>query len=110
MQADELTDAIRTVVADDAVLDPASTRRLIEAHTGAAEGGAVHPRSLLSPREYDVFVGVANGLSNTEISERLFLAVPTIKTHINRILSKLGARDRVHLVIRAYRHGIVAPS
>lgn len=104
-----LTDAIRTVAADDAVLDPAATRKLIEAHTETAGFTAEpHPRALLSPREYEVFVGVSHGLSNTEIAAQLFLAVPTIKTHVNRILAKLDARDRVHLVIHAYRHGVVS--
>jgi DNA-binding NarL/FixJ family response regulator len=104
----ELTDAIRTVAAGDAVLAPRVTGRLIEAHIAGpdrADGGR-HLRTLLSPREYDVFLGIAQGLSNPEIAARLTLALPTIKTHVNRILAKLGARDRVHLVIRAYEHGI----
>ncbi|MFD2026586.1 response regulator transcription factor [Promicromonospora aerolata] len=103
-----LTDAIRTVAAGDAVLAPRVTGRLIEAHVaslGRADAGR-QLRSLLSPREYDVFLGIARGLSNPEIAAELFLALPTIKTHVNRILAKLGARDRVHLVILAYQHGI----
>jgi DNA-binding NarL/FixJ family response regulator len=104
----ELTDAIRTVAAGDAVLAPRVTGRLIEAHVAAFDRAQAGPdlRTLLSPREYDVFLGIARGLSNPEIAARLTLALPTIKTHVNRILAKLGARDRVHLVILAYQHGI----
>lgn len=104
----ELTDAIRTVAAGDAVLAPRVTGRLIEAHVAGLDrvDGRPHLRKLLSPREYDVFLGIAQGLSNPEIADRLTLALPTIKTHVNRILAKLGARDRVHLVILAYEHGI----
>lgn len=103
-----LTEAIRTVASGDAVLGPQDTGRLIEAHAGTPLGtrAGSHPRAQLSPREYDVFLGIAQGLSNSEIADRLTLALPTIKTHVNRILAKLGARDRVHLVILAYRHGI----
>lgn len=106
-----LTDAIRTVAAGDAVLTPRVTGRLIEAHAEALDRAAAGPplRSLLSPREYDVLLGIARGLSNPEIAAELTLALPTIKTHVNRILAKLGARDRVHLVILAYRHGIARP-
>jgi DNA-binding NarL/FixJ family response regulator len=104
----ELTDAIRTVAAGDAVLAPRVTGRLIEAHVAALDRVDAGPqlRALLSPREYDVFLGIARGLSNPEIAAELTLALPTIKTHVNRILAKLGARDRVHLVILAYQHGI----
>jgi DNA-binding NarL/FixJ family response regulator len=102
----ELTDAIRTVAAGDAVLAPRVTGRLIEAHVAALDRADAGPRALLSPREYDVFLGIARGLSNPEIAAELTLALPTIKTHVNRILAKLGARDRVHLVILAYQQGI----
>ncbi|MEV7652231.1 response regulator transcription factor [Kocuria marina] len=61
---------------------------------------------MLSPREYDVFLAITQGLSNPTISEKLTLALPTIKTHVNRILTKLDARDRVHLVILACEHGV----
>jgi DNA-binding NarL/FixJ family response regulator len=103
-----LTAAIRTVAAGDAVLAPRVTGRLIEAHTAALDHAETGPRlrTVLSPREYDVFLRIARGLSNPEIADELTLALPTIKTHVNRILAKLGARDRVHLVILAYQHGI----
>lgn len=104
--ADQLTDAIRTVAAGDSVLDPRVTRKLIEAFVDPAPQprGLVLPDPLtaLSPREIDVFTCVVGGLTNAEIAEQLFLAVPTVKTHVNRILAKLHARDRVHLVIIGY--------
>jgi DNA-binding NarL/FixJ family response regulator len=109
----ELTDAIRTVAAGDAVLAPRVTGRLIETHVADdldRADGRPGLRALLSPREYDVFLGIARGLSNPEIAAEHFLALPTIKTHVNRILAKLGARDRVHLVILAYQHEIAPPS
>jgi DNA-binding NarL/FixJ family response regulator len=104
-----LTATIRTVAAGDAVPGARDTGRLIEAHVETLGRAAAGPRlrTLLSPREYDVFLGIARGLSNPEIAAELTLALPTIKTHVNRILAKLGARDRVHLVILAYQHGIV---
>ena len=117
----ELTDAIRTVAGGDAVLRPRVTGRLIAAQVASSEQGQAdptsqagppgpHPRTLLSPREYDVFLGIAQGLSNSEISTRLTLALPTVKTHVNRILAKLDARDRVQLVILAYQHGVAQSS
>lgn len=105
---DALTDAIRTVTAEESVLNPEATQHLIRTHvtgTRRARSGP-HPRTLLSPREYDVFLGIARGLSNPQIGDHLTLAIPTIKTHVNRILTKLDARDRVHLVILAYEHGV----
>lgn len=104
----QLTDAIRTVAAGDSVLDPRITRKLIETFVAPdAQGrGTTQPDPLaaLSPRELDVFVCVVDGLTNAEISAQLFLAVPTVKTHVNRILAKLHARDRVHLVIIGYEN------
>lgn len=110
---DALTDAIRSVVDEDGVTDPTATRRLLDAHLPSPQNSTepppgTHPRDVLSPREYDVFLAVAQGLSNPEISEKLTLALPTIKTHVNRILAKLDARDRVHLVILAYQHRAAA--
>ena len=106
----QLTDAIRTVAVGDSVLDPRITRTLIERFVtpDAHAGETAHPDPLaaLSPRELDVFVGVVNGLTNAEIAAQLFLAVPTVKTHVNRILAKLHARDRVHLVIIGYEHHV----
>lgn len=106
----QLTDAIRTVAAGDSVLDPRITRKLIETFVvpDAQTRGATQPDPLavLSPRELDVFACVVEGLTNAEIAAQLFLTVPTVKTHVNRILAKLHARDRVHLVIIGYENHI----
>ncbi|PKI89866.1 DNA-binding response regulator [Actinomycetales bacterium SN12] len=107
--ADTLTNAIRTVAHGEAVLDPRITRRLIEtfvAPVPQTPSGDADPRTILSPRELDVFLGIAGGLTNPEISAKLHLSLPIIKTHVNRILAKLHARDRVQLVILAYEHGL----
>lgn len=109
----QLTDAIRTVAAGDSVLDPRITRRLIETFvvTDARPRGAAtgpDPLAVLSPREVDVFSCVVEGLTNSEIAAKLFLTVPTVKTHVNRILAKLHARDRVHLVIIGYENQVRA--
>ncbi|GAA5146194.1 response regulator [Microbacterium pseudoresistens] len=108
--AEVLTDAIRTVARGESVLEPRVTRRLIETFVDAdplREAEGPDPRTVLSPRELDVFLGIAEGLTNPEISAALHLSPATIKTHVNRILARLGARDRVHLVILAYAYGIV---
>lgn len=109
--ADQLTDAIRTVAAGESVLDPRVTRRLIDAFVereplAAANAETVDPFAALSPRELEVLSCVTAGMANPEIGARLHLSVPTVKTHVNRILAKLHARDRVHLVIMGYEHGI----
>ncbi|TDP95712.1 LuxR family two component transcriptional regulator [Leucobacter luti] len=114
---EELTGAIRLVAAGESVLAPRATRRLIEAFASAPTqrgtsrspgqaSEAPDPLALLSPRELDVFMGIARGLSNAELSAEFTLSLPTIKSHINRILAKLGARDRVQLVILAYTRGL----
>lgn len=110
----QLADAIRTVVAGDSVLDPRITKKLIETFVvpGTQPLGTTQPDPLavLSPRELDVFARVVEGLTNAEIAAQLFLTVPTVKTHVNRILAKLHARDRVHLVIIGYENHIQSPS
>lgn len=110
--AEQLTDAIRHVAAGESVLAPRVTNRLIKTYVAAEQAkrvpeNTVDPRTTLSPRELEVFCCIAEGLSNSEIASHLFLTVPTVKTHVNRILAKLHARDRVQLVIRAYEHGVV---
>ncbi len=105
-----LHEAIRSVAAGDAVIAPAATRRLLT--DLARRPGARGPRySLgeLTPREREVMVLVAQGLSNAEISGRLFLSPATTKTHVSRILTKVGARDRAQLVALAYETGLVVP-
>lgn len=107
--AADLLHGIRLVAAGEALLAPRVTRRLISAFTG--RGPATAPRGLdgITVREREVLELIARGLSNAEIAERLYLGVGTVKTHIGRLLSKLGARDRAQLVIAAYESGLVAP-
>jgi DNA-binding NarL/FixJ family response regulator len=105
--ADLLT-AIRTVAAGDALLAPGVTRRLI-AEFAARPARAAPPSGLpaaITGREREVLTLVAEGLSNTEIGERLHITTGTAKTHVSRLMLKLAARDRVQLVIRAYRAGL----
>ncbi|MFJ6387202.1 response regulator [Streptomyces sp. NPDC091972] len=106
----ELLDAIRTVAAGEALLSPGPTARLIERFLRSpsvpvAGGGP----ECLSDREREVLALVARGLNNTEIAEALGLSPLTAKTHVSRIMGKLGARDRAQLVIVAYESGMVTP-
>ncbi|MFI5674679.1 response regulator [Streptomyces cellulosae] len=108
--AERLFEAVRVVAAGEALLAPAVTRRLI------AEFARLRPRapapgtlSGLTPRETDVLRLLAEGLSNPEIAERLGVGEETVKTHVSRILSKLGLRDRTQAVVRAYESGLVVP-
>jgi DNA-binding NarL/FixJ family response regulator len=108
----ELLFAIRSVHSGDAVVAPSTTKRLIDRFAPLLPApGAEAPPNLaeLTDREREVLVHVAAGLSNTEIAGRLFLAEATIKTHVGRILSKLGLRDRVQAVVLAYESGLVKP-
>ncbi|WP_296138739.1 response regulator transcription factor [uncultured Tessaracoccus sp.] len=107
-----MLDAIRTVHAGDAVMAPSSTKRLLD-HlvTVLPDEERATPAQLevLTDREREVLVCMAQGLSNTEIAERLFVAEATVKTHVGRILMKLDARDRVQAVVVAYETGLVRP-
>jgi DNA-binding NarL/FixJ family response regulator len=113
----ELLTAIRVAVAGEALLSPAATRGLItrflatDAGRRAADGGGGDPQRLemLTAREREVLVEVAGGLSNDEIAARLTVSPLTVKTHINRLLAKLAARDRAQLVMTAYETGLVRP-
>jgi DNA-binding NarL/FixJ family response regulator len=109
----DLLSAIRAVASGDAVVAPSTTRRLLRtiAHQlPVAETGVAHPGlSALTPREREVLLAVARGLSNAEIAEELVLSEATVKTHVGRILAKLELRDRVQIVIYAYDRGLVAP-
>ena len=108
----ELVAAIRTVAAGDAVVSPRVTRRMLEMFadhlpTDAGVSAAQDPRAAeLTPREREVLEAVAQGLSNAEIAERLYLSEATVKTHVGRILAKLGVRDRVQAVVWCYQAGI----
>jgi DNA-binding NarL/FixJ family response regulator len=109
----DLLSAIRAVASGDAVVAPSTTRRLLAtiAHQlPIAETGAAVPElNSLTPREHEVLIAVARGLSNAEIADELVLSEATVKTHVGRILAKLALRDRVQIVIYAYDRGLVAP-
>jgi DNA-binding NarL/FixJ family response regulator len=106
---EELLTAIRTVAAGEALLAPSVTRRLIAHFAAGAQAPRPGPRGLeeLTEREREVLALVARGLSNAELAELLYVSLPTVKTHVSRILTKLGARDRTQLVVLAYESGLV---
>jgi DNA-binding NarL/FixJ family response regulator len=107
----ELADAIRTVASGDALLAPSITRRLIEDYV--TRPPHVLSRDVgfhrLTPREAEVTMLIARGLSNAEIAGRLYLSEPTVKTHVTRVLAKLNVRDRVQAVVLAYESGLMRP-
>jgi DNA-binding NarL/FixJ family response regulator len=107
----DLLAAIRVVAAGDALLAPGVTRRLIAEFARRPESSAVTPAALasLTEREREVLALVARGLSNAEIAELLVVSGATAKTHVSRVLAKLGARDRAQLVMLAYETGPVTP-
>jgi len=102
--------AIRVVAAGEALLSPAVTRRLVDKLVNSH-----HPEVLdknyerLTDREREIVALVAEGLSNQEIADRLFISFSTAKTHVSNVLTKLDLRDRIHIVIYAYQHGLVEP-
>lgn len=110
VQAAELTAAIRAVHGGDATLSPRVTRRMIELFGGrlpTAAGGTENAAlASLTERERDVFAAIGEGLTNTEIAASLFVSESTVKTHVGRVLAKMGARDRVQAVILAHRLGV----
>jgi DNA-binding NarL/FixJ family response regulator len=108
--AHQLAHAIRTVGHGDALLAPSITRRLIAEFAGP-RAPAVAPAAIdeLTPRELEVYRLLATGMSNGEIAAELVVGETTIKTHVARILMKLGARDRVQAVVLAYETGLVTP-
>ncbi|GGJ07069.1 response regulator [Paenarthrobacter histidinolovorans] len=112
---EELLEAIRTVYRGDAVIAPSTTRRLLD-HVAPllrsqTPGQSEHAAAVesLTNREREVFQLIAQGQSNPEIAAGLFLSEATVKTHVGHILAKLGARDRVQVVVIAYETGVVAP-
>jgi len=132
---EQLIEAVQVVARGDALLSPDVTRRVIEALAGSrpagpaesAVGGASGPATSARPavdepttdasaelaslteREREVLELLAEGRSNAEIAERLFVGEATVKTHVSKVLMKLGLRDRVHAVVYAYEHGVVRP-
>jgi DNA-binding NarL/FixJ family response regulator len=111
----ELTAAIRTVASGDAVVSPRVTRRLLDEYarvtvaSGRTQSDRCPELAELTDRERDVLGAMARGLSNTEIGEQLYVSEATVKSHVGRILSKLGLRDRVQVVVLAYEVGLVEP-
>ncbi len=119
--AEQIEAAVRAVHAGQTHLDPAVQARLVAAVTGPAAGAAPGPApdqagragpppAGLTSREAEVLTLLASGLSNAEIAQRLFLSNATVKTHINRIFAKTGARDRAQAVRFAYQHGLATPA
>lgn len=106
---DDLLDAIRVVANGDALIAPSVTRRLINDFVAAPVASTNPGLAELTDRENDVLLLMARGLSNSEIATELILGETTIKTHVGRILMKLGARDRVQAVIAAYEAGVISP-
>ena len=108
---EELLLAIRAIHAGDSVVAPSATRRLLEQVVPTLPSAEAADRTarldVLTPREREVLVAVGRGLSNGEIASELFLAEPTVKTHIGRILAKLDLRDRVQMVVLCYETGLV---
>ncbi|GAA4519635.1 MAG: response regulator [Brachybacterium sp.] len=108
---EELVHAVRVVAAGDALLSPGITRRMIE-QFAARRPRAPRDAALLAQltdREREVLMLIAEGRSNKEVGEGLFISDHTVKTHVGRLLTKLGVRDRVQLVILAYDNGLVSP-
>ncbi|AXG81694.1 response regulator transcription factor [Streptomyces paludis] len=114
VSADVLLDGIRTVAAGEALLSPVATRALISRFLAAPDHAtpAAPPTRLasLTARELEVTALAAEGMSNHEIAERLFVSPLTVRTHVHRAMTKLHARDRAQLVVIAYRSGLVRPA
>ncbi|HEV2243570.1 MAG TPA: response regulator transcription factor [Streptosporangiaceae bacterium] len=110
--AERLFDAVRVIAAGEALLAPSVTRRLISEFALMRPRADMHSAAALAaltPRETQVLRLVAEGLSNQEISARLVVTEETVKTHVSRVLSKLGLRDRTQAVVTAYESGLVVP-
>jgi DNA-binding NarL/FixJ family response regulator len=109
--AEQLVDGIRVVAQGDALLAPSVTKRLIHefSRSGAAQRSAPSSLGDLTPRELEVFKLIARGMSNAEIAAELVVSETTVKTHVARVLMKLGVRDRVQAVVLAYESGVVEP-
>lgn len=106
---EHLIASVRMVSSGEALLAPSVTRRLIERFAAPADAAAHLSLSTLTDREREVLALIARGLSNAELAERMHLGETTVKTHVGRVLSKLGLRDRVQAVVLAYETGLVRP-
>ncbi|WP_144751454.1 response regulator [Curtobacterium pusillum] len=109
----QLLDAVRAVASGEAVVSPRVTQRMLElfgTRLPDPDDSGGDAASVLTPRERDVLLAIAGGLSNQEIAGALHTSESTVKTHVGRVLAKLGLRDRVHAVIFAYEHGLARPS
>ncbi|MFE5844368.1 response regulator [Streptomyces niveus] len=107
MALNDILAAIRVVAVGDALIAPGITRRLIADFAGRPPQRSPRPVAGITEREREVLTLIGRGLTNTEIAEDLFITVATAKSHVSRLLTKLGARDRVQLVITAYETGLV---
>jgi DNA-binding NarL/FixJ family response regulator len=109
--AEALFEAVRVVANGGALLSPSVTRRLIGEFARLRPGVPAHPDRIreLTPRETEVLRLIAEGLSNGEIAERLVVSGETVKTHVSRLLTKLGLRDRAQAVVVAYESGLITP-
>jgi DNA-binding NarL/FixJ family response regulator len=111
VQPAQLVEAVRVVAAGEALLAPTVTRRLLDHFAGQLPGNSKPPPELarLTERELEVLKLMAEGLSNAELADQLFLSETTVKTHVSSVLRKLELRDRVQAVVLAYRAGLVRP-
>jgi DNA-binding NarL/FixJ family response regulator len=107
MALDDILAAVRVVAAGEALLAPAMTRRLIRQFTAAQPRAAAASLDGVTGREREVLVLVGRGMSNGEIAAELFISVATVKSHVTSLLLKLGARDRIQLVVMAHEAGLV---
>jgi DNA-binding NarL/FixJ family response regulator len=108
---EQLAEAVRIIAGGEALLAPAVTRMVVERYVGIRRDPSYDQEVLrnLTPRELEVMRHVAQGLNNREIAETLTVAEPTVKTHVARILHKLGLRDRAQVVVAAYESGLLVP-
>jgi DNA-binding NarL/FixJ family response regulator len=107
---EELIAAVRVVAAGDALLSPSVTRRLIDAFARGPGTGPLPPElARLTERETEVLRGLATGASNGELAGRLYISEETVRTHVKRVLHKLGLRDRAQAIVLAYESGLVTP-
>jgi len=108
-EPEQLIDAVHALARGDALLSPEVTRRVVARFSGPAGPAPSARPPELTDREFEVLVSLARGASNAEIAQELYLGEATVKTHVSRVLAKLGLRDRTHAVVFAYENGIVAP-